>query len=188
MSFFFGSQALLFRDSGLISGLEFGEVRVVVGKVKVDRGHLLRCRITGYNLDGGWPGREIRDGGSWLALKCGSPIHIVDGWHAHELPDLPVGRGEIAVGRDEAPVRGRPENDGFGFSLRSVVDECAGLMATAAVDGSAYAQKSTLLFGGKYRARVARGRQYRRWRKRHGKRVFADLLHGKQAVSEIVGG
>lgn len=168
MGLLLGGLALLFLDSFLIGGLKFREMGVVMGEEKIHRCHLLWCGIPRDDLAGGFPGWKIRDGWSRLAFERGSLIQIVDRGHAHELPGLPVGCGETADACDEAPVGGGPEDDGLRFALWLILDEGAGLLATAAIDSSANVEKSTLLLGFEYGARGTRGRQCRRWRRRHG--------------------
>ena len=147
MSLFLGGKALLFFDPLLIGGLEFDDMSVVMSEEKIHRNHLLWRGIPKNDLAGRSSGREIRDSWSWLALERGLPIQIVDGGHAHELPDFPVRCGQTADSCDEAPVSGGPEDDWHRLSLRLIVDESASWLTIAAVDGRAYTEKPTLLIG-----------------------------------------
>lgn len=188
MGFFLGGLALLFLDSFLVGGLEFREMGVVVGEEKIHRCHLLWCGIPRDDLAGGFSGWKIRDGWSRLPLERGSLIQIVDRGHAHELPDPPVGCGETADACNEAPVCGGPEDDRLRLPLRLIMDEAAGCLPAAAVDGGTDVEKSKLLLGFEYGARCTRGRQCRGWRWRHGESFHRQLLDGEEVVSKIVGG
>lgn len=163
-------------------------MRVVVGVVEVDGGHLLRCGIPGYDLPSAGSCGHLWDGWHFHHLLAeGFTILIEDAGHAEEVPDGTIRRGESADGCNKAPVSGGPEGYGLLLAGQMVGKETASGLVAAFVNLCANANGGAALEP-EWRSIGRSGCLYHWWQyRRHWQCLFSEFLHGEQALAKVVG-
>lgn len=176
-------------EAGLLVGLEFGEVGVVVVMKEGDGGHLLRGGIARYDLPSASSGGHVRYGRGFHDLLAeGFAIQIIHAGYAMELPDGAIGGGKFPDACDETPICGGPEGDDFLLGWQAVGDEAAGGLDGAFVDVRSEADGGIALEP-EWRTDGGSGSFCNECRcGRHGHGFFGEFLDGKQSLAEIVGG